>query len=69
MLSVMTAKWVADAMGTDGIYAAWIAMRQYPWLPPAEYRDKGETGAHMMRSVDNLVLIQDEEHTAAELRE
>ncbi|OBZ72186.1 H(+)/Cl(-) exchange transporter 3 [Grifola frondosa] len=42
MISVMVSKWVGDAFGEDGIYAIWIAMRQYPWLPPREYRDNGE---------------------------
>jgi chloride channel 3/4/5 len=55
----MTAKWVGDALGKDGIYAVWIAMRRYPWLPPIHYRDKGETAAHVMRGVNELVTITD----------
>jgi len=59
MISVMTAKWVGDAFGKDGIYSVWIAMRQYPWLPPVDYRDKGETAAQIMTSIDRLVTIED----------
>ncbi|KAJ7623517.1 Cl-channel protein [Roridomyces roridus] len=68
MVSVMAAKWVADAFGKDGgIYAVWIAMRGYPWLPPVDFHDKGETGAHLMRPVLRLVVIEDGQRTTAEL--
>ncbi|PBK72548.1 Cl-channel protein [Armillaria solidipes] len=59
MISVMTAKWVGDAFGKDGIYAVWIAMRKYPWLAPGDYNDDGETGARIMRPVDKLAVIED----------
>ncbi|KAH6916019.1 Cl-channel protein [Coprinopsis sp. MPI-PUGE-AT-0042] len=59
MICVMTSKWVGDALGKDGIYSVWIAMKRYPWLPPVDYRDKGETGAHLMKPVHRLVVIQD----------
>ncbi|KAF9031391.1 Cl-channel protein [Hymenopellis radicata] len=67
MISVMTAKWVGDAFGKDGIYPAWIALRQYPWLPPTDYRDEGQTGAHIMRPVDDLTVIEDGHCTPADL--
>ncbi|KAG5639080.1 hypothetical protein H0H81_007024 [Sphagnurus paluster] len=67
MICVMTAKWVGDAMGKDGIYSVWIAMRHYPWLPPVDYRDTGETGANIMKSMDQLVVINDEQLSAKEL--
>ncbi|KAF6761563.1 Cl-channel protein [Ephemerocybe angulata] len=67
MISVMTAKWVGDALGKDGIYTVWIAMRRYPWLPPVHYRDQGETAAHVMRSVSDLVVIKDGVTTVREL--
>lgn len=60
MISVMVSKWVADAFGKDGIYSIWIAMRQYPWLPAREYRDKGQTAAHVMRPTTSLVVIDDQ---------
>lgn len=59
MICVMTSKWVGDALGKDGIYSVWIAMKRYPWLPPVDYRDKGETGAHLMKPVHRLVVIKD----------
>lgn len=64
----MTSKWVGDAFGKDGIYAVWIAMRRYPWLPPADYHDKGETGALLMTPFSELVVIQDEACTIANIR-
>ncbi|KAJ7918813.1 Cl-channel protein [Mycena leptocephala] len=68
MISVMTAKWVGDAFGKDGgIYAVWIAMRGYPWLPPVDFEDRGDTGAHLMRPVERLVVIEDERETVADL--
>jgi chloride channel 3/4/5 len=66
-LAVMTAKWVGDGLGKDGIYSVWIAMRRYPWLPPLDYHDRGETGAHIMKPFDRLIVIEDEEYTALEL--
>ncbi|KAI0773298.1 chloride channel [Trametes elegans] len=60
MISVMVSKWVADAFGIDGIYTTWIAMRQYPWLPAREFRDKGQTAAHVMKAAHNLVVIHDD---------
>ncbi|PFH51941.1 hypothetical protein AMATHDRAFT_39855 [Amanita thiersii Skay4041] len=68
MICVMTSKWVGDAFNMDGIYAAWIAMRRYPWLPHTDYHDRGETGAHLMKPLDRLVVIQDDKYTVAELR-
>jgi len=61
MISVMVAKWVGDGLGKEGIYSVWIAMRQYPWLPPDEFRDNGQTAEQVVKPVDNLVVIRDEE--------
>lgn len=36
-------------------------MRRYPWLPPVDYHDQGETGAHIMTPLDRLVVIEDGE--------
>ncbi|KAF8631881.1 hypothetical protein AX15_002146 [Amanita polypyramis BW_CC] len=68
MISVMTSKWVGDAFGKDGIYAVWIAMRRYPWLPPMDYHDSGETGANLMKPFSELVVIQDEQCTTTDIR-
>ena len=59
MISVVVSKWVGDALGKEGIYSVWIAMRSYPWLPPTEYRDNGQTAASIMKSADSLVVIHD----------
>ncbi|KAL4245856.1 Chloride channel [Abortiporus biennis] len=68
MISVMVSKWIGDAFGKDGIYAVWIALRQYPWLPPSDFRDNGQSASQIIKSVDNLVVIQDErEFTLQEL--
>ncbi len=61
MISVVGSKWVADALGKEGIYSVWIAMRSYPWLPPSEYRDKGQTAASIMKRADRLVIIHDDQ--------
>ena len=67
MISVMTAKWVGDASGINGIYSVWIAMRGYVWLPSVDYKDRGETGEQIMRPLANLIVIQDGECTVREL--
>lgn len=38
-------------------------MRGYPWLPPVDFEDKGDTGAQLMRPLDRLVVIEDEQDT------
>ena len=55
----MVSKWVADALGQDGIYASWIALRRYPWLAPLEFRDNGEIAADAMTPVNNLVVLHE----------
>ena len=69
MVSVMSAKLMGDALGKDGIYSVWIAMRDYPWLPPVDYHDQGESAAGIMKSVKELIVIEDREGTLAELGE
>lgn len=59
MISVMISKWVADALGPDGIYASWIALCRYPWLAPIEFRDNGEIAADAMTPVNNLIVLQE----------
>lgn len=67
MICVMTSKWVGDALGKEGIYSVWIAMQRYPWLPPTNYHDKGETGAQIMKPFEELVVIEDEQSSIIEL--
>ena len=59
MLAVMVAKWVGDAFGKEGIYSIWIAMRGYPWLPPVEYHDSGESAGQFMTPMRELVVLED----------
>ncbi|KAF7370903.1 Chloride channel protein [Mycena sanguinolenta] len=70
MISVMASKWVGDAFGKDGgIYAQWIALRGYPWLPPVDFEDRGaqDTGTQLMRPLERLVVIEDEWNTVLDL--
>lgn len=67
MISVMVAKWVGDAVGKEGIYPRWIALRSYPWLPQEEYRDNGETADSVMVPFDKLVTINARRCTLQEL--
>lgn len=63
MITVTISKTVADALSSQdgGIYAVWIAMRSYTWLPPVSYKDKksGQTGEVLMRPVTRLVTVED----------
>lgn len=36
MAATMTSKWVADALGREGIYEAHIRLNGYPFLEPKE---------------------------------
>ncbi|EEB95401.1 hypothetical protein MPER_05633 [Moniliophthora perniciosa FA553] len=42
-------------------------MRKYPWTPPDDYHDKGETAAGIMRPSEKLVVIEDGESTLEDL--
>jgi chloride channel 3/4/5 len=68
MICVITSKWVGDAMGKDGIYSVWIAMRRYPWLPPVDYHDRGQTGANLMKPLSHIIFIEDGVTTVGELK-
>ncbi|KAE9399949.1 Cl-channel protein [Gymnopus androsaceus JB14] len=67
MVGVMTAKWVGDALGKDGIYNVWIAMRHYPWLPPVDFNDRGQTAADAMRPFSTLVMIEEDRLTLKDI--
>lgn len=68
MICVMISKWVGDALGKDGIYSVWIAMRRYPWLPPVDYHDKGLTGANLMKPLSQVIFIEDGVTTVGDLK-
>ncbi|TIB07392.1 hypothetical protein E3P89_03859 [Wallemia ichthyophaga] len=36
MIAVMTAKWVADAFGKQGVFTAWISHQQYTYIPQVD---------------------------------
>ena len=55
-------------MGKDGIYSVWIAMRRYPWLPPVDYHDRGQTGANLMVPLSQVIVIEDGVTTVDELK-
>jgi len=55
-------------MGKDGIYSVWIAMRRYPWLPPVDYHDRGQTGANLMVPLSQVIVIEDGVTTVGELK-
>ena len=59
MISVMISKWIADALGPDGIYASWIALRRYPWLTPFEFQDNGEIAEDVMTPADKLIVLHE----------
>ncbi|KAJ3843242.1 Cl-channel protein [Lentinula raphanica] len=67
MVGVMTAKWVGDALGKDGIYNVWIAMRQYPFIPPVDYNDRGKIAADGMKPFGMLVKIQEGQSTLGDI--
>lgn len=43
-------------------------MRRYPWLPPVDYRDRGETGASLMVPLSDVIVIEDGVTTFGELK-
>jgi chloride channel 3/4/5 len=67
MISVMLSKWVGDAFGTEGIYASWIALRGYPWIPHGEHLDAGETAGSKMREVGECVCLTEGAHDVKEV--
>ncbi|KAG9047713.1 hypothetical protein FS837_001677 [Tulasnella sp. UAMH 9824] len=66
MLAVMSSKFVGDYLG-KGVYDTWIAMHGYPYLPPSDFRDRGETAASVMTSTDKLVVLYNDQSTPSEL--
>ena len=51
-------KWVGDAIRKEGIYAAWIQLRQYPSLPSDDFRDSGETAEKVMIPASRIFSIR-----------
>ncbi|PVG03313.1 Cl-channel protein [Serendipita vermifera] len=58
MISVFISKFVGDALGKEGIYAAWIQLRGYPAFPNQEYRDQGQNAAVAMIPADKIFCVR-----------
>ncbi|KAG8834550.1 hypothetical protein FRC17_008384 [Serendipita sp. 399] len=58
MISVIISKFVGDALGREGIYAAWIQLRGYPAFPNHEFRDSGQKVGSVMVPVDRIVCVR-----------
>jgi len=54
----LVGKWVGDAIRKEGIYAAWIQLRQYPSLPNDDFRDSGETAEKAMIPAARIFSIR-----------
>jgi len=54
----LVGKWVGDAISKEGIYAAWIQLRQYPSLPSGDFRDSGETAEKAMIPASRIFSIR-----------
>ena len=59
MLAVMVAKWTADALAPHGVYALWIALRGYPWLPAGERPDGGRSAGAAMRPAGSVRVLRE----------
>jgi chloride channel 3/4/5 len=59
----MIAKWVADSTNVGGIYAIWLAMRRYIWLPQTEFRDSGRTCEEYLKPSNELAVIDNQNCT------
>lgn len=53
MVAVMTAKFVGDSFGKQGIYESWIELQGYPYL------DKNEESLHGVSVDDMMVRVED----------
>ncbi|KAI5253094.1 hypothetical protein E4T42_03043 [Aureobasidium subglaciale] len=68
MIAVMIAKWVGDAMGKRGIYEAWIAFNEYPFLDNRDDRPIPDIPvSQIMTRTEDLVTINAEGNTIASL--
>lgn len=69
MIAVMIAKWVGDALGKAGIYEAWIAFNEYPFLDNRDDRPIPDIPvSQIMTRTEDLITITAEGDTIASLR-
>jgi chloride channel 3/4/5 len=57
-MRTLPGKWVGDAISKEGIYAAWIHLRQYPSLPNDDFRDSGDTVEKVMIPASKIFSIR-----------
>ncbi|GAA5982488.1 hypothetical protein JCM11641_006131 [Rhodosporidiobolus odoratus] len=70
MMVVMVAKFTGDYFSKDGIYEAWINLRNYPFLNnKVEYRRDTVLARHVMTKADGIVCVSDEGWSVARLEE
>jgi len=70
MIAVMIAKWVGDALGKAGIYEAWIAFNEYPFLDNRDDRPIPDIPvSQIMTRTEDLITITAEGDTIASLRD
>ncbi|CAD0041706.1 unnamed protein product [Aureobasidium pullulans] len=68
MIAVMIAKWVGDALGKRGIYEAWIAFNEYPFLDNRDDRPIPDIPvSQIMTRLEDLVTITAEGSTIESL--
>jgi len=66
MLAVMSSKFVGDYFG-KGVYDTWIALHGYPYLPPSDFRDDGETVSSVMVPARQVITVNGRSVTLSEL--
>ncbi|KAF8308326.1 hypothetical protein DL93DRAFT_2171178 [Clavulina sp. PMI_390] len=67
MIAVMSSKWVAESMYPEGIYAAWISLHDYPFMPASDYRDKGDRAEDHMTPLSEIKVIDGKSSTLRQL--
>jgi chloride channel 3/4/5 len=70
MIAVMIAKWVGDALGKRGIYEAWIAFNEYPFLDNRDDRPIPDIPVSqiMTRMEDLIAIFAEDQNTISSLR-
>ncbi|GAA5864849.1 hypothetical protein JCM8547_009250 [Rhodosporidiobolus lusitaniae] len=68
MMVVMVAKFTGDYFSKDGVYEAWINLRNYPFLNnKVDYRRDTVIASHVMTKGSEVVVVSDEGWTVSRL--
>ncbi|KAK9455754.1 chloride channel [Dipodascopsis uninucleata] len=67
MIAVMVSKWVGDAFDKKGIYEAWIALRDYPYLDNKQEVVSDATVSDIMTRADSLIVLPASGHNVDSL--